>query len=202
MGEVGGEFVALQAAEMMAHDQALAERFVDRHGEAAAQLGEADQQQAEAVLGVHGVVGQQAQIVEHVGAQELRLVDDEHRCRRYGRPAIVNTDQGSQFTSRAWAEQLAAAGIRCSMDGRGRCLFIERLWRSLKYEAVYLYELTDGFAAHREIEVRPTRHAPRNQGRAELGLSTHPQNAPAPDPAPATGHRICRGGRGALPFCR
>ncbi len=85
---------------------------------------------------------------------------------RFGTPEIVNTDQGSQFTSRAWTGQLEAAGIRCSMDGRGRCMdnvFIERLWRSLKYEAVYLHEMTDGFAARREIakwmkyynEVRP-----------------------------------------------
>ena len=85
---------------------------------------------------------------------------------RYGKPEVFNTDQGSQFTSRAFTGQLEAAGIRCSMDGRGRCLdnvFIERLWRSLKYEAVYLHELADGFAAQRVIaewmefynEVRP-----------------------------------------------
>ena len=49
---------------------------------------------------------------------------------------------------------LKNAGVRISMDGRGRCMdniFIERLWRSLKYEAVYLHELTDGFAAERVI---------------------------------------------------
>ena len=68
---------------------------------------------------------------------------------RYGRPQIFNTDQGSQFTSLAFTERLQAAGIRCSMDGRGRCMdnvFIERLWRSLKYEEVYLRDLTDGTA--------------------------------------------------------
>ena len=73
---------------------------------------------------------------------------------RYGRPQIFNTDQGSQFTSLAFTERLRAAGIRCSMDGRGRCMdnvLIERLWRSLKYEAVYLHELTDGRAAQRVI---------------------------------------------------
>ena len=49
---------------------------------------------------------------------------------------------------------LTSAGVAISMDGRGRCMdniFIERLWRSLKYEAVYLHELTDGFAAERVI---------------------------------------------------
>ena len=68
----------------------------------------------------------------------------------YGIPEIFNTDQGSQFTSIAFTGQLEATGIRCSMDGRGRCLdnvFIERLWRSLKYEAVYLHDLEDGFKA-------------------------------------------------------
>ena len=73
---------------------------------------------------------------------------------RYGTPQIFNTDQGSQFTSIAFTAALEDAGIRCSMDGRGRCLdnaFIERLWRSLKYEAVYLHELADGFAAQRLI---------------------------------------------------
>jgi putative transposase len=73
---------------------------------------------------------------------------------RAGTPDIFNTDQGSQFTSAAFTERVHAAGARCSMDGRGRCLdnvFIERLWRSLKYEAVYLHELADGFAAERVV---------------------------------------------------
>jgi putative transposase len=73
---------------------------------------------------------------------------------RYGRPRIFNTDQGSQFTSLEFTAVLKAAGVAISMDGRGRCLdniFIERLWRSLKYEAVYLHELADGFAAERVI---------------------------------------------------
>ncbi len=73
---------------------------------------------------------------------------------RQGRPEICNTDQGAQFTSMAFTERVPAAGARCSMDGRGRCLdnvFIERLWRSLQYEAVYLHELTDGFVAERVI---------------------------------------------------
>jgi putative transposase len=73
---------------------------------------------------------------------------------RFGRPEIFNTDQGSQFTGAAFTGVLSAAKIAISMDGRGRWLdnvFIERLWRSLKYEAVYLHELTDGFEAERLI---------------------------------------------------
>ena len=73
---------------------------------------------------------------------------------RYGSPDIFNTDQGSQFTSFDFIGVLKSAEITISMDGRGRCMdniFIERLWRSLKYEAVYLHELTDGFKAMRVI---------------------------------------------------
>jgi putative transposase len=73
---------------------------------------------------------------------------------RFGRPEIFNTDQGSQFTSFNFTGALKAADVAISMDGRGRCMdniFIERLWRSLKYEAVYLHELTDGFRAERVI---------------------------------------------------
>ena len=63
------------------------------------------------------------------------------RAFRWGRPEIFNSDQGSQFTSEKFTGELEARSIAVSMDGRGRCLdniFIERLWRSLKYEEVYL----------------------------------------------------------------
>jgi len=73
---------------------------------------------------------------------------------KHGKPEVFNTDQGSQFTSFAFTGVLKAAGIRISMDGRGRYLdniFIERLWRSLKYEAVYLHEMSDGFVARKVI---------------------------------------------------
>ena len=73
---------------------------------------------------------------------------------RHGVPEIFNTDQSSQFTSFAFTGRLQEAGIRISMDGRGLCMdniFIERLWRSLKYEAVYLHEIADGFTARRVI---------------------------------------------------
>jgi putative transposase len=59
---------------------------------------------------------------------------------RFGEPEIFNTDQGAQFTSAAFTTRLEAAGIAISMDGRGRWLdnvFVERLWRSLKYEEVH-----------------------------------------------------------------
>src|ERR1700723_4067299 len=65
----------------------------------------------------------------------------EEAIARFGRPEIFNTDQGSQFTSLAFTNTLKDADIRISMDGRGRWMdnvFIERLWRSLKYECVYL----------------------------------------------------------------
>ncbi len=61
-------------------------------------------------------------------------------------PKLFNTDQGCQFTSRAWRECLEGHGVRLSMDGKGRWVdnvFIERLWRSLKYEEVYLRDYRD-----------------------------------------------------------
>ena len=65
----------------------------------------------------------------------------EEAISRYGAPDIFNTDQGAQFTSEAFTGVLKAASIRISMDGKGRWVdnvFVERLWRSLKYEEVYL----------------------------------------------------------------
>jgi putative transposase len=65
------------------------------------------------------------------------------------RPEIFNTDQGAQFTSEEFTGCLAQAGIRISMDGRGRALdnvFIERLWRSVKYEDIYIRDYRDGDA--------------------------------------------------------
>ena len=78
----------------------------------------------------------------------------EEALARFGKPDIFNTDQGSQFTSVAFIGTLAAAGIRISMDGRGRWMdnvFIERLWRSLKYEDVYLKGYADGREARTGI---------------------------------------------------
>ena len=67
-----------------------------------------------------------------------------------GQPQIFNTDQGAQFTGEAFTGRLAGAGIRISMDGRGRALdnvFVERLWRSVKYEEIYLRDYADGAEA-------------------------------------------------------
>ena len=79
----------------------------------------------------------------------------EEAIAKYGRPEIMNTDQGSQYTGTDWIKTLTRAEIKISMDGRGRYLdniFIERLWRSLKQEAVYLHEITNGFQAKRIID--------------------------------------------------
>ena len=85
----------------------------------------------------------------HVLSWQLSITQDTSFClealetalQRYGKPTIFNTDQGSQFPSRDWTDKLKASGIQISMDGQGRWLdnvFIERLWRSLKQECVYL----------------------------------------------------------------
>ena len=69
---------------------------------------------------------------------------------KYGPPDIMNTDQGSQYTSFAWTDRLRRSGVRISMDGKGRFLdniFVERLWRSLKYECVYLHAWETGSQA-------------------------------------------------------
>jgi putative transposase len=78
----------------------------------------------------------------------------EEALDRHGPPGIFNTDQGSQFTSWSWTHCLKEAGVRISMDGKGRFLdniFIERLWRSLKYECVYLHAFAGGHDARRGI---------------------------------------------------
>lgn len=69
---------------------------------------------------------------------------------KFGAPDIMNTDQGSQFTSFAWTDRLRRSNVRISMDGKGRFLdniFVERLWRSLKYECVYLHAWETGSEA-------------------------------------------------------
>ncbi len=64
---------------------------------------------------------------------------DEALCQ--GRPEVFNTDQGVQFTAKAWTDRLEQSGVKVSMDGKGRCLdnvFVERLWRTVKHEDVYV----------------------------------------------------------------
>jgi putative transposase len=70
------------------------------------------------------------------------------------RPEIFNSDQGSQFTADAFTSTLEAHGVAISMDGRGRAIdnvFIERLWRSVKYEEVYLKDYSDGWEAEASL---------------------------------------------------
>ena len=117
----------------------------------------------------------------------------EEALARHGKPEIFNTDQGSQFTSLSFTQVLMDAGIRISMDGRGRWMdnvFIERLWRSLKYECVYLHAFETGLALHagllRWIGHYNTRRphsslAGRTPDEAykEIGLPLPPEHAPA-----------------------
>ena len=73
----------------------------------------------------------------------------------FGSPAIFNSDQGSQFTSNSFTQTLLENDIRISMDGRGRCydnIFIERLWRSFKYELIYIKEFEDGKHLQEEVD--------------------------------------------------
>lgn len=74
---------------------------------------------------------------------------------RYGPPEIMNTDQGSQFTGFEWTQALTDAGVKISMDGKGRWIdnrMIERLWRSLKYECIYLNAFETGSEARQGID--------------------------------------------------
>ena len=75
--------------------------------------------------------------------QVLHIVADDGRTQFGAQPEISNADQGVQFTALAFTSRLEGAGARVSMDGRGRALdnvFVERLWRSVKYEDIYLRE--------------------------------------------------------------
>ena len=91
----------------------------------------------------------------------------ERALKAYGSPEIFNTDQGCQFTSEAFTNPLKAHGIAISMDGRGRALdniFVERLWRSVKYEDVYLKgyanlpELRAGLTSYFEFYNQERKH--------------------------------------------
>jgi putative transposase len=80
--------------------------------------------------------------------------------RRHGAPEIFNTDQGSQFTDADFTAVLAARGVRISMDGKGRWIdnvFVERLWRSVKYESIYLH----AYETPREVRVALARYLSR-----------------------------------------
>ncbi len=77
------------------------------------------------------------------------------RALRGRRPEVFNSDQGSQFTSAGFTERLVGAGVRISMDGRGRVfdnIFVERLWRTVKYEEVYLKDYADATVARESLK--------------------------------------------------
>ncbi len=78
----------------------------------------------------------------------------ENAVSRHGAPEIINSDQGSQYTCSEWIEALKKHGVQISMDGRGRCrdnAWIERFWRSLKEEYVYMNPENDGPAMREGI---------------------------------------------------
>jgi putative transposase len=113
---------------------------------------------------------------------------------RHGRPEIFNTDQGSQFTSLSFTQMLADANVRISMDGRGRWMdnvFIERLWRSLKYECVYLHAFETGHALHAGLR-RWIGHYNTQRPHSSLAGRTPDEtyneigSTPSPGPAPTT----------------
>lgn len=73
----------------------------------------------------------------------------------HGKPGIINSDQGSQFTCQEWVTYLKEQDVRISMDGKGRAIdniFIERFWKSLKYDYVYLHPASDGAELHKGIK--------------------------------------------------
>lgn len=79
----------------------------------------------------------------------------EDAIARHGKPEIINSDQGSQYTSALWIQYLEKEGIQISMDGKGRALdnvWIERFWRSLKYDYVYLNPADDGFELFKGVQ--------------------------------------------------
>jgi len=78
----------------------------------------------------------------------------EEAITTHGKPEVINTDQGSQFTSDTFSQYVIDQQIRLSMDGKGRAIdnaFIERLWRSVKYEKLYIYPPEDGIGLYQSL---------------------------------------------------
>jgi len=95
--------------------------------------------------------------VSNTLATDFCLAALEEALTRYGAPEIFNTDQGAQFTAEAFTKPLEAQGVRVSMDGRGRWIdnvFVERLWRSVKYEDLYLH----AYESLRELKLALARY--------------------------------------------
>ena len=115
---------------------------------------------------------------------------------RFGKPRIFNTDQGSTFTAEAFTSKLVTAGVVISMDGRGRFMdniFIERLWRSIKYEEVHLKAYADGCEARSGISSwmnfynfrRPHQAMNNHACRTQLALGHHAsETSPSPRSTP------------------
>ena len=146
----------------------------------------------------------------------------EDALARYGLPEVFNTDQGTQFTSTAFTQVLKAQAIRISMDGRGRAadnIFVERLWRTVKYEDIYLKEYREvselllGLAAYFEFYNWERRHqslgyrtpaavyALGQGGGAKIidkfGEASGDSSAPSPSQATLPGHQET----GQQPLC-
>ena len=86
---------------------------------------------------------------------EATLSVVKQAVREHGKPGIINSDQGSQFTSEQWIEYLKSQDIKISMDGKGRAIdniFIERFWRTLKYDYVYLNPAGDGVELYQGLK--------------------------------------------------
>ena len=111
-----------------------------------------------------------------------------------GRPQIFNTDQGSQFTSEAFTSMLLAQGVQVSMEGRGRCMdnvFVERLWRSIKYEEVYLKAYQNGTEARKGIGAYLAFY---NQERPHQALETRTETPILPKSSFFSDDCRCKGG--------
>jgi putative transposase len=79
----------------------------------------------------------------------------EEAIATHGKPTIVNSDQGCQYTSALWTQYLEEQGIQVSMDGKGRApdnVWIERFWKSLKYDYVCLHPADDGFELYEGVQ--------------------------------------------------
>jgi putative transposase len=105
---------------------------------------------------------------------------------KYGKPEIFNTDQGSQFTSEAFTAELIESGVAISMDGKGAWrdnVFVERVWRSVKYEEVYLH----AYASVSEARASLGRYLDfYNRGRPHSSLDRRTPDEAYFDPQPLT----------------
>lgn len=111
--------------------------------------------------------------LSHTLETEFCLMALEEALRR-GKPELFNTDQGVQFTSILFTERLTQEGVQISMDGKGRCfdnIFVERLWRSVKYEEVYLHQYESPMEARRRLEAYFL-HYNRTRPHQALGYQT------------------------------